>query len=182
MYNLNVIRNYARAIFEIALNNHVENIILEKLVALNDLINNSKEMKYSLSSPLVNYEKKRLIIKKLSKLIDLDQTIVRFFLLLVKNARISLLDDIIIEYKNLLETKNNIQKVFVISSKKLSIDEENEVNAEISKKFTDKKLQIDFTIDQSIIAGIIIKYGNFIFDCSIKTAMQNINRKVAFGY
>ena len=68
-------------------------------------------------------------------------------------------------------------KAKLISSKKLSIEEQKKIQSELSKDFK-FPLNIDYEHDPDLIAGLIIQVGSVMVDTSIKTKLKKLEKNM----
>ena len=68
-------------------------------------------------------------------------------------------------------------KAKLISSKKLSQDEKQKIQKEFSKDFK-TSLNLDYTHDPNLIAGLIIQIGSIMIDTSLKTKLKKLEKNM----
>jgi len=68
-------------------------------------------------------------------------------------------------------------KAKLISSKKLSIEEQKKIQNELSKDFK-FPLNIDYEYDPDLIVGLIIQVGSVMVDTSIKTKLKKLEKNM----
>ena len=78
---------------------------------------------------------------------------------------------IIESFLNLVSNNKGELKAKIVSSKKLSIEEQQKIQNELSKDFK-SKLNINYEYDPDLIAGLIIQVGSVMIDTSIKTKLK----------
>ena len=59
----------------------------------------------------------------------------------------------------------------------MSDDEKNKITTELSKDFK-SQLNIDYTYDPNLIAGLIIQVGSVMVDTSIKTKLAKLEKNM----
>ena len=59
----------------------------------------------------------------------------------------------------------------------MSDDEKNKITTELSKDFK-SQLNIDYTYDPNLIAGLIIQVGSIMIDTSIKTKLKKLEKNM----
>ena len=68
-------------------------------------------------------------------------------------------------------------KAKIVSSKKLSIEEQKKIQTELSDNFK-SQLKIDYKYDPDLIAGLIIQVGSVMVDTSIKTKLKKLEKNM----
>ena len=94
----------------------------------------------------------------------------------IKN-RLFFLDKIVESFLNLVSKNKGELKAKIISSKKLSIDEQKKIELELSKNFQ-SKLKIHYEYDPNLIGGLIIQVGSIMVDASIKTKLKKLEKNM----
>lgn len=75
--------------------------------------------------------------------------------------------------------KSDRQKVVVYSSVKLSVDD----IQTLKSKFSNISFQnAEYQIDESLLAGVMIKVGSKVIDCSVKGTLSNLKHIVYEAY
>ena len=68
-------------------------------------------------------------------------------------------------------------KARLVSSNKLSIEEQKKIQNELSINFK-SPLNIDYKHDPNLIAGLIIQVGSVMIDTSIKTKLKKLKKNM----
>ena len=68
-------------------------------------------------------------------------------------------------------------KAKLISSKKLSKDEQQKIQNDLSKDFK-SYLNLDYIHDPDLIAGLIIQIGSVMIDTSVKTKLKKLEKNM----
>ncbi len=161
---------YAQALFELAIEEKKTELFLDYLTKIIDVMSNNNEFYKMISSPLIELTEKKKII--LNVFDSFDETFKNFLCVLVTNNRFNLIEKINIEYDNLLSDYNSILNVEVISSEKLSKASFNEVKKALEKKYPDKKLKIENTVNPKILYGLQIICNGQSLDISLKNRLM----------
>lgn len=161
---------YAQALFELAVEEKKTELFLDYLTKIMDVMSNNNEFYKMISSPLIELiEKKKIILNVFD---SFDETFKNFLCVLVTNNRFNLIEKINVEYDNLLSDYNSILNVEVISSEKLSKANFNEVKNALEKKYPDKKLKIENTVNPKILYGLQIICNGQSLDISLKNRLM----------
>ena len=87
------------------------------------------------------------------------------------------MNKIIESFLNLVSISKGELKAKLISSKKLSIDEQKKIQKELSEEFK-SSLNIDYEHNPDLIAGLIIQVGSVMVDTSIKTKLKKLEKNM----
>ena len=91
--------------------------------------------------------------------------------------RLFFLGKIIEGFLNLVSDNKGELKAKLISSKKLSTEEQKKIQIELSKDFK-SPLNINYEYDPDLIAGLIIQIGSVMVDTSIKTKLKKLEKNM----
>jgi F-type H+-transporting ATPase subunit delta len=167
-------RRYARAVFEIAL----ENKALDRWQA--DLQNlagalSTTELREALESPKISFEDKSKLMEKLVNIDPLALNLVR--LLIVKHAA-GIMGEIAAEYTRLLNAYRGIQKAKVVTA--VEIDEIEKTRMEQTLgALVGAKIMLEPEVDPGILGGVIARIDGKLLDGSTRTRLEVLKRKMA---
>ncbi len=177
MLNKSVARRYAEAFFSIAREtNKIDEyqVELEKIVKAIEEIDS---LKVYLSHFLIPAKEKKEVVKKIFAGQVSDITL-NFLQMVIDKRREAYLGLICKEYGEMADESRNIKKAELISAREVP---DNEVKALADKlsASTGKKVQLQTTIDPTLIGGIKIRIGDQIIDGSVakKLQMLKVNLK-----
>ncbi len=175
MINNQIVKNYAIALFAGAVDKSLEDKVFEEITAIDGIINESMEIKDILLSPITTYAEKMRVVAMIEKVINIETVVKQFLLTLIKHSRMSILPKIRLAYSQLLNERKNIKMVKVVSSKNLDTKEKEWITDYLEKELQ-KKVVIEYSSDQAIIGGLVIKYDSIIRDYSILGTLGRISK------
>ncbi len=168
--NLTIARPYARAAFDFAKSN--EDLVNWQnfLDALSSLVENSRVVVSA------DVQTKEQLLQYITKILDgfLDKYRTNFIKILIENARLSFCKEIFLEYSNLLENSKNIKNAIVVSACKLSKEQLDKIKVKLEDRYK-CTITLDTKIDETLIAGFIIKMGNEVIDASVRTKLDKLS-------
>ena len=167
---------YAKAIFELAVEEKKTELFLDYFNGLLDVLSTSKDFYKFLASPLVDTKEK---IRGIQKVFNrLDSTFIQFLCVLVQANRFDLVEAIEEEYKKLLSDFNSILKIEVISSEKLAKKRQEEISRSLAKRYPDKKLFIEDSVNPKILSGLQIICNGQSLDLSLKNRLTKLKNSL----
>jgi len=169
--------SYALALYELAKENSEFDKIEEEMKSLNKLLADNSEFKEIILSPIVEKEKKKAILFAIADQNNFSKILKKFLGLIAIKNRLFFLGKIIESFLNLVSHNKGELKAKLISSKKLSIEEQKKIQRELSKDFK-SPLNINYEYDPSLIAGLIIQIGSVMVDTSIKTKLRKLEKNM----
>ena len=96
---------------------------------------------------------------------------------MIRKNRIDLFKEVIEIFEEIVDEKENKLKAFVTSAVELDAVLKSKLKTNLEKKFN-KDIEIKFSIDKKLMAGIVIKIDDIVYDGSINTYLNNLERKL----
>lgn len=169
-------RRYARAIFDIAQGKG--QVGLEQngkdLDTLKEFLDTSPELEALFANPLFSHEEKAKVLNRLFEKGSIEETVRNFCLLLLEKGRLPNLLAIAETYRNMLDHLDGIIKSELVTAVELSPDRQTDIRNHLETK-SGKKLAMTFSVDPTILGGLILKIDDCALDGSLR-AQINILR------
>ncbi len=109
---------------------------------------------------------------------ELKETITNFAKFLFKNNDAFKLDKILQEFSILCNKELLILEAEISSAHPLSQEIEELLKEYLKKESTAKEIKTDLKVNKDILGGVIIKYGDKIFDASIKNRLNKLKQSL----
>ena len=168
-----VVNRYVKALYELSIEQNKGTKIKKDFFLIKELMENNKEFKKIIFSPLVTSKKHQEILKLISKALKMDQITENFLFLLAFNKRLILLKKIIAFYNEISSESKDTVKIDLILPNKISKKDISDIKNKL-KSDVKKKTKINFIEDKNIISGFIVKLGSTMIDFSIKSKLDKI--------
>lgn len=148
--------------------------ILENLENIQKICASSKELVTVLQNPTISIDTKNSIIDEVFSQ-NIDKKIKDFLKIIIEKKRFNEFNSIVSSYKAELDKINNIKHVEIISA--INLDENNKqtILAKIENKIQ-KQVIANWTVDNSIIGGLVIKFDDNIIDSSLKQKLEKLSK------
>ncbi len=166
-----VAKEYAKAIFDLAVEQEKIKQYQEQMNFVDDQIKQNTEFNKILISPLDVNEKQEIIKNVFIKTVD--KHILHFVYILINNDRLTYLSKICEEYEVLVKQHNEQVKCDVYTVLELTESEKTKLVDKLTKKFS-KKIVLYNHIDKSLIGGMKIVVGNTVIDTSISNKLNKL--------
>lgn len=173
MDDIKLARVYAQAIFDIGIENDQIFSILEMLDVLLNHIKSDEEFKNFLTYPIIDSSVKKKIINILYKDIKLELKDVLDYL--VDKERLVYIEQIRNEYLKIYYEQHNQLIVTAIFPCKITKEQEERLIKKL-EKMNKKKILLNTRIDESLIAGGIIKINDHVIDGSMKAQIEQFRK------
>ena len=170
-------RSYAIALYELSKESSELDSVENGMKSLNELINQSSQFKEMILSPTILKEDKRNVLYAIADSNNFSKTLKKFLGFVAIKNRLFFLSKIIESFLNLVSKNKGELKAKLISSKKLSIEEQKKIQSELSKDFK-SQLIIDYDYNPDLIAGLIIQVGSVMVDTSFKTKLKKLQKSM----
>jgi len=174
---------YAAALYELASEKkvppkHTSKVdeVEDELKAIKQVITDNTDLQRLLYHPQITPAAKKELLDKLFKGKISDVT-GNFLALLVDRRRETYFADIVDEYIALANAGRNIVAAQVASAVELNDKEKGELK-KILGALAGQKVQTSFTVDPSLIGGVVGRMGDKIIDGSVKTRLASMKESL----
>ena len=102
-------------------------------------------------------------------------------LLVAKKGRLGILDEVSLAYQAEQDHANGVSRGVVKTAHKIS-DKDREAISNLLQQATGKKVAVEFTVDESVVAGVQAQVGSLSIDDSVsghfKRMRDELNRRI----
>ena len=169
--------SYAIALYQLAKESSEIEKVEDGLNSLKKLIKESFDFKEMILSPTVTKDEKKNVILLIASKNNFSETLKKFLGFIALKNRLFFLEKIINSFLNLLSKNKGELKAKLISSKELSVKDQEKIQRELSVDFK-SQLKIDYRYDPSLIGGLIIQIGSVMVDTSIKNKLKKLEKNM----
>ncbi len=151
----------------------------EQLIELAKGIEDTSSFRDFFENPLVSYEDKKKVLEASMNEIKIDENketyekVKKYIVFLLKEERLSVLNNIIILFKDKVDEVLNVVTLNVKTSHSVSKQMLDKIKAKF-EKILNKDIRIIDEIDKQLIGGITIQYGDIIYDGSLLNQMKKL--------
>ncbi|KEY91416.1 ATP synthase subunit delta [Candidatus Photodesmus blepharus] len=174
MSNFNTIaRPYYRAAFDFALSNEKLDEWSEMLLFVMK-ISNRREVKdlIACSLPIPPLSLAEILISICGDRLDVHSC--NLIRIIAKNGRLKILPDICEGFLNLKKKYEGKIDVDVLSAVKFSKNQHKDISNKLSRRFN-CKVQLNCSVDKTLIAGIVIRAGDLVIDNSASGYLRRMS-------
>jgi F-type H+-transporting ATPase subunit delta len=169
---------YARALFEVALEQGKLDLLRDQLAQFADALEDDRQLAIFFFSPYFSTAEKEQGLERILE--GADESFVNFLRLLIEKHRMPVLFRIRHEYERLWEEENKVLPVEITSAIELDSATTESLGRTIGER-AGRKVALAARVDPEIIGGIIVRVGNSILDASIRNRLEQLRRHVAQG-
>ncbi|MDR3073439.1 MAG: F0F1 ATP synthase subunit delta [Deltaproteobacteria bacterium] len=165
-------RRYAKALFDLARRDGPDSLdaIGQSVRAVASATRENADLARLFRDPVFSPEEKRAVVTALAERLQLAATVRNFCCLLADKQRLVLLEAIAGEFQILSDAEKGVIRGEFISAAPLDEKKQQAVRGELEKK-AGKTLVLNFSVDESLLGGMLLKVGDNVMDASLKTQL-----------
>jgi F-type H+-transporting ATPase subunit delta len=167
---------YARALFEVAKESGLLDVIKEQLSQFVQALNDNRQMAIFLFSPYFSTEEKKAGLER--AVTGAEPIFHNFLEALLERHRMPVIFRIRVAYDEMWDEENRLLPVQVTSAVPLDEQTVGSIGARIGEQ-TGRKIELSSDVDDTIIGGIVLRVGNVILDASIRSRLEQLRKQVA---
>lgn len=172
-------RRYAKALLQSALDQDILDDVEKDMRFILKTLQDSRELVVFLKSPIIKTEDKQEVLSKIFDEHISGETKSLLRLLSEKN-RENLLDDISQGFFQLYNQHEGIIQVEVTTAYELSNSQRDDLRKALASS-TGKKIEMNVTVNEDIIGGIIVRIDDTVLDGSVKHKIRKLKKQFAVG-
>jgi F-type H+-transporting ATPase subunit delta len=170
-------QRYARAVFELALEQNQLGPITEQVRSLSDAYSGSPELRAVLDNPLIEAAKRDAVLAALGARLGLHRVALNAVRLLAQRHRVQLLPDLARALAVLADEKAGLVRAIVTSAAPLAEPFCQRLTGEL-EQLTGRKVVLERRQDPSLIAGVVTRIGDHTIDGSIQGHLEALERQL----
>jgi F-type H+-transporting ATPase subunit delta len=168
-----VARRYAQALLELGVEQNTLDGIVGELESIAAMWESNHELRNALENPLVSHAAKKAVMGDLAARVGLSETTRHVLLLLVDRRRIRTLPYVARTLRELADARKGVLRAEVTTASPLSDAYYTRLQAQL-EKMTGQRVVVDRRTDPNLIAGVVTRIGDRIFDGSLRTRLQSL--------
>lgn len=168
---------YANAFFDDALSHQRLEKANQDLNLVANAISTSKEFGNFIKNPILDQRKKNSVLSEIFAN-RLDKSTMNFLELLVNNKREMYLPLIIKKFVGKYNDANGITEVNVSVASTLDATTQSKIEAYVKKQSGKPNVKINLRVDESIMGGFVIDFGDKILDNSVKYKLNKVKQEL----
>jgi F-type H+-transporting ATPase subunit delta len=172
-----IARRYAKAIFEIAVEKGIFELVGRQLTDLADLWKGSPELSQTLQNPVFTQAHKRAVLQGLLPRIAPARQVQSLALLLLERGRIAALPAIARAYEEMCDEKLARARARVCSAQPLDIASEAEIRKALERR-TGKKILMTTEVDKALIGGVVVHVAGMVLDGSVASRLECLKNRL----
>ncbi len=171
-------RRYAKAIFAIGSEQGGLDKLGSDLRSLAKAMNESAELRATLTSPAISRTDRKKVIDGLLQAIGVVSTTRNLVYLLLDGERLGYVQAISRELDAMIETKAGRVTAEVTSAKPLDPSQLSQITAAL-EKLSGKKVTVTKREDPELLGGVVAKVGDTVYDGSLRTQLRTLRDELS---
>jgi len=172
-----VAKRYARALYDLGKEEGLQGQFLADLEAIASIMDGSDEFRSIMESPLYDILLKRRILGELVTKIKVNKYTENFLGILLDKDRFVYLQSILDSYRIIVDEASGRVRATVTSAAELDKDQIERISSTL-KKIVKKEVDLDVSIDPTLIGGVIAEVEGMIYDGSVKTQINRLKQSL----
>jgi F-type H+-transporting ATPase subunit delta len=177
MTGTTIANRYARALADVIVERNETNDVAKELNDFERMMSGHAQLREVFASPVIATERKRAVLGELLARAGFRQTTSNFLRLLLDNARLHNLDQMLNALSRELDARMNIVSAEVTTAREIGQQEKAALQSQL-KAVTGKDVRLQFRTDPAIIGGVVTRIGGLVYDGSIKNQLAQMKREL----
>lgn len=164
---------YATALFELAREKGTIDTVESSLTTVKQALADSPDFAALTRSPLVGRNDAANAVAAAAKAMKLDSLSADFLGVLAQNRRLAALTNIVRDFRTLAARHRGETSAEVVSAHPLSPAQVTALKAQLRER-VGRDVNVDLSVDPSLLGGLVVKIGSQMIDSSIKTRLNSL--------
>ncbi len=164
---------YAGALFDLALERHAVDEVTGDLAALQEMIEQSTDLRRLIESPLFTSDEQGKAMAAIVARAELSQIVANFVAVIAGNRRLFALEDMIRAWRELLARHRGEVTAEVTSATALSATQQSALQQAL-KEAIGSTVTVNHDVDPELLGGMIVRVGSRMVDSSLRTKLHRL--------
>ncbi|HRE41183.1 MAG TPA: ATP synthase F1 subunit delta [Ignavibacteria bacterium] len=172
-------RRYILALYQDALLQNNVNQVTDDATFILNTLKGSRELQVFFKSPVIDAVKKEKIVKSVFEG-KIQNNTLNFILILIQRGREMLIKSILEDFIIFKNEKNGFLNVDITTAVEISDEEKKNLKSKIDE-YTKLNTIPNFSVDNKLIGGFVVKIKDTILDASIKRQLELLKKRFKEG-
>lgn len=169
---------YARALFDVALQEGSLDRAEKDLTTFSDLLQQHPDLQRVLTTPAVPAARKRAVLQALLPKLSLSGPVAKLLLMLADRDRLVLFPDLISVFRERLLEHQHVVEAEITTAQPLAPEREAQLQQQLAR-VTGRRVTLTTRVDPGIIGGVITKIGTVVYDGSLASQLTKMRDRLA---
>ncbi|RYZ84251.1 MAG: ATP synthase F1 subunit delta [Proteobacteria bacterium] len=176
MTNPRLATRYAKSLITLAIERNVLEETYKDIEFLHSISKANPEFALVLKSPIIAPEKKVVILESVTKG-NISELTSSFMKLLIKKGRETNLYEITTSFIDQFKQHKEIHTVKLVTASPVSDELKEEIVNQVRSQTSMKNIELNATVDESLIGGFVLQIGDTLVDASISYDLNVIRKQ-----
>lgn len=172
-----VSKTYGDALFELAKEQDKLDNFEKEVSLVQTALAQNPEFSKLMNHPKVGKDEKLQVVKEVFET-RVDKELVGFLRLVVEKDRYGEIDEILTYFTDRVKEEKGIGVAYVTSAVKLSEIQKKLVEEKLIETTDYKEMEMNFSIDEELIGGLVIRIGDKVVDSTVKTKLNELTKQL----
>lgn len=168
---------YGDSLFSVALEQNKVDEIYDEVLNVKDVFADNEELTVLLNHPRINKDEKIKVAEDIFEKF-VSKEVLGFLVTVITKDRLNEISDIFQYFIDRVKEFKHIGTAYVSTPMELSEVMKKKVHSKLIETTNYKEVEIIYTVDPSLIGGMVIRIGDRIVDSSIKNKLQMLTREL----
>ena len=172
-----IAQTYGQALMELAQEKNKASELLDEVASLKAILGEEKDFHNFMLHPQVPKDEKARVLESVLKGRISDE-IMGLLMVIVEKDRYMYVDEIFDYFITQMKQLQGIGSARVATPMPLSEEQKGAVEKTLLATTSYKEMEIDYSIDESLIGGMIIRIGDRVVDSSVRTQLYDLKKNL----
>jgi F-type H+-transporting ATPase subunit delta len=150
---------------------------LEELRSFEAAMAESLVLREALATPAIPGSRKKAVIGRIAEKLGISRIARNFLFVLADHRRMNSLAEIVHALELVLDERLGFARAEISAPRELTLPQRNALAAEL-ERLTGKRIRTHFTIDPSLLGGVVARIGSTLYDGSVRGRLQSMERRL----
>lgn len=170
-------KTYADALFELAIEENQTVSFRQEVESLQQILRDNEEFHKFMNHPKIPKEEKKAALENIFHG-RIDNELLGFLITIVDKDRYGKIEEILDTFIAEVKEYNHIGTVDVTTAVDLSAQEKEDIEKRLLDTTDYEQIECNYTVDPTLIGGMIIRIGDRVVDSSIRTKLDKMEREL----
>jgi F-type H+-transporting ATPase subunit delta len=170
-----IARRYAKALFDLAVEQGKVEAWAQSLATLKEAVDESPELRDVLVNPIYTRDQRRAIGGKIAAALRLDPEPANLLYLMGDRNRLAYLDAVVDVFRDLADQKLGRLRARIVSAVPLETPNAQAIADKLARA-TRAQVILDRTVDPTLLGGVVAQVGSLTYDGSVRSQLEELRR------
>ena len=168
---------YARALFDVALQESIVERAEQDLSAFTTLIAQHPSLQTALTHPAIPGIRKRNLTQELTSRLGLSTPVAKLLSMLAERDRLVLVPELLEIYRERLLEYQQVVRAEITTAEEMPADKATELRDRLTRA-TGRQVTLTTKVDPAILGGIVTRIGTMVYDGSLAAQLAKMRERL----